>query len=213
MEQYNCVLGFLSLFTLLILIATNTLSKNYLETNRNTQERQNPLKQYSYHWKIYKVPSKSSKPVFITQQIWFIQYLSWIYCIPKLKYKRGIYRCCVVLLLLLLAVSFSVYVLLLYTRKINPWIIENLCACYICVNCCVVFNVSIAWENGNSLKCIMVSTSMNQSREKIRSLLEQSFKKGRGTSCADLRFSTHYYKSSEIILHLHHEDDDKRYVI
>lgn len=43
MEQYNCVLVFSPLFTFLILIATNTLSKNYLETNRNTQERQEPF--------------------------------------------------------------------------------------------------------------------------------------------------------------------------
>lgn len=86
--------------------------------------------------------------LYFTQQIRFIQYLSWIYCIPNLKYKRGNYQCCVVLLLLLLVVLLSVYVLLLYTRKINPWIIENLCAGYICVNCCVVFSVSIAWENG-----------------------------------------------------------------
>lgn len=31
MEQYNCVLGFLSLFTLLILTATNALSKTILK--------------------------------------------------------------------------------------------------------------------------------------------------------------------------------------
>jgi len=46
---------------------------------------------------------------------------------------------------------------------------------------------------------------MNQSREKIQSLSEQSFKKGRGISCADLRFSTHHDKSSDITLHLHNK--------
>lgn len=60
----------------------------------------------------------------------------------------------------------------------------------------------------NCLQCTTVSTSINQSREKIRSLSEQSFKKGRGISCTDLRFSTHYYKSSDIILHLHNEDTE-----
>jgi len=43
MEQYNCVLIFSPFSHFLILIATNTLSKNYHETNRNTQERQEPL--------------------------------------------------------------------------------------------------------------------------------------------------------------------------
>lgn len=60
----------------------------------------------------------------------------------------------------------------------------------------------------NCLKCTMVSTSMNQSCEKIQSLSEQSFKKGRGASCADLRFSTHNDKSSDIILHLHDKDTE-----
>lgn len=59
----------------------------------------------------------------------------------------------------------------------------------------------------NCLKCTMVSTSMNQSREKIQSLSEQSFKKGRGISCADLRFSTHHYRSLDITLYLHNTDN------
>jgi hypothetical protein len=142
MEQHNRVLVFSPLTHFLILIATNTLSKNCLEIKRNTQERQNPLKQYSYYWKICKVQS-----MYFTQQIWFIQYLFWIYWITNLKYKTGNYQCCVVLLLLLLAVLFSVYILLLYARKINLWINEKLCAGYISVNCCVVFNVSMTWES------------------------------------------------------------------
>jgi hypothetical protein len=54
----------------------------------------------------------------------------------------------------------------------------------------------------------MVSTPMNQSREKIQSLSGQRFKKGRGIACGDLRFSTHYYKRSDIILHLHNKDNE-----
>lgn len=60
----------------------------------------------------------------------------------------------------------------------------------------------------NCLKCTMVSTSMDQSCEKIQSLSEQSFKKGRGISCADLRFSTHHEKSSDITLHLQIKDTE-----
>lgn len=160
-EQYNCVLGLLSLLTL-ILIATNTLSKTILkQTGAHKKDRtlqNNTLTIEKYVRYLLKIQS-----LYFTQQIRFIQYLSWFYCISKLKYKRGNYRCCVVLLLLLLAVLLSVYVLLLHTRKISPWIIENPCACYTCVNCCIVCNVSIAWENGELMSKTYTGIYFNES--------------------------------------------------
>lgn len=174
MEQYNCVLGFLSLLILLILIATNTLSETIFKqigTHKKDRTFQNNILTIEKYVRyLLKVQS-----LHFTQQIWFIQYLSWFHCIPKLKYKRGNYRCCVVLLLLLLAVLLSAYVLLLYTRKINPWIIENLVpvtsvwtvALYVT---CLLPEKMVS----NRLKCTMASTSTDQSPERIQSLSEQS---------------------------------------